>query len=103
MRRFRARSAAPRPGRLRIQHKMNGCPQEMWPVVFGNNRVDGVQYTVRQFEVVGQHNDGNFGPNLLDFIRNDCAIQKSEMIIEHNCVYWARHKNPQPVASIAGG
>ncbi len=43
--------------RLNIQHKMNGSPQKVGAVGLGDEGIHRLERSVRQIQVVGQHDD----------------------------------------------
>jgi hypothetical protein len=88
---------------LHIQYKVNGRQQEVRPVGLRHERIYGLQSTVGQFQVVGQHDDGNLRLDLLDLSRDDRAIQKTEVVLEHNCIHGPRHEKPQSIATVGRG
>ena len=57
-------------GRLYSEYKVNGCAQEVSSVGPSYQRIDGLQSAVRQFQIIGQHDDGYGRTNPLDLIRN---------------------------------
>jgi hypothetical protein len=74
-------------GRLHIQNEVNSRPQEVRTVRLCHERVDGLQSTVGQFQVIGQHDDGNLWFDLLHLCRDGRALQKAQFVVQHNCVY----------------
>src|SRR5580700_5144661 len=88
---------------LHIQNEVNGGPQKVRSVGFGHYRIHTIQGSIGQFKVVGQHDNRNVWPNLLDRTGNGCAIEKAEMVFEHNCIDGPRHKNSQTFRSIGCG
>ncbi len=89
--------------RLYIQHKVNGCQQEMRPVRLCHERIDGFQCILRQLDVLSQHDDGHLGLDLLDLGCDDPAIQETQLVVEDNCINRPRHKQPQTLATRARG
>ena len=67
---------------------MDGRQQEVRPIGLGYEGIYGLQVAAGYFQVISHHNDGNFRPDLLDLISDDCAIQKAQVIFEHNCIHW---------------
>jgi hypothetical protein len=51
-------------------------PQETVSVGLCHERIDGLQSTVGQFQVVRQHHDWELWFNLLYLIRNHCPIHE---------------------------
>src|SRR5271168_2224104 len=98
---FSSFSSATALCRLHIQYKVDGCPKEVRSIGFGYERIDRVQSAVGQFQVIRQHDDGNRWAEPLDLTRNECAIQKSKGIFEHDCIHGLRRKKSQ--AFVAGG
>jgi hypothetical protein len=86
-----------------VQHEVNGCQQEVGAVLPGHQRIYGLQGAVGQFQVVGQHDDRNFGPDLLDLVGDSCAVQSSQVVVKHDCVDGLRHKKPQTIGAIGRG
>jgi hypothetical protein len=75
----------------------------MRSVSLGHDRVDGLQRAVGKFQVFGQHDNRNFGPDLLDQIRNRGAVQQTEMVLQDNAIYRSRHKKPQTLGPTGRG
>jgi hypothetical protein len=88
---------------LRIQYKVNGGQQEVSPVSLGYERIHGGQGIMRQLHALSEHDDGKAWFDLLDLSRDDCAIQKAEVVLEHNCIHGPRHKQPQTVGTVGRG
>jgi hypothetical protein len=86
--------------RLHIQHKVNGCPQEVGSVGLGDQRVDGAQSAVWQLQIISQHDNGNRRMGPLNLIGNEHAIQEYKLVIEHNCIDGLRRKKPQAIVAI---
>ena len=84
---LRPQCSCPVLRRLQVQYKVNGGPQEVGPIRLGDERIDGVQSPLRQFQIVGQHDDWEVWLGLLDLSRNDCAIQQTQMVFENNCIH----------------
>ena len=91
------------PGRFHVQHEVDGRQQEVDAILPGHQRIYGLQGAVGQFQMVGQHDDGNFRPDLLDLVGNGCAVRRSQVVVKHNCVHRARHKEPQTIGTIGRG
>jgi len=87
---------------LHIQDKVKGSPQKMGPVGLSYKSVNGLECSLRQFQVVGQHHNGEVWLDLPDLSRDDCAIQESQMVFEHNCINSPRPQKAQTIASVAG-
>ncbi len=87
---------------LHIQHKVDGCPQEMSPVGLGYESINGLERSLRQFQVIGQHHDGELWLDLPDLSRDDGAIQQSQMVFEHNRIHRPRPQKAQTIATVAG-
>ena len=56
-------------GRLYIQNEVDSRPQEMSPVGLGHDCIYRLQSTIRQFQVIDQHDNGNLRPDPLDLSR----------------------------------
>jgi len=70
-RRLRPQLLFTKSERLYIQHEVNSRPQEMSPVGLGHDRIYRLQSTVRQFQVIDQHDNGNLRADPLDLCRED--------------------------------
>jgi hypothetical protein len=77
-----------------IHNEVNSRPQEVRTVRRDHERIDGFQCVIRQLNVVSNHDDGNLWSDLLDLGRNDRAVQKTQFVVKHNRIHWARHEKP---------
>jgi hypothetical protein len=75
----------------------------MSTVGLGHDSINGLQRTVGEFQVFSQHHDRNFGPELLDQIRNRGAIQQAEMVLQHDGIHRSRHKKPKALRAAGRG
>src|ERR1700722_2578460 len=90
-------------GRLRIQYEVNGRQQEVNAIRLGHQRIYRLQSAVRQFEMLRQHDDGNFWADLFDFGGYNRAVQKAQVVFEHNRIHGLRHEKPQSLVTSGGG
>jgi hypothetical protein len=72
----------------------------MRPVRLRHERIYGLQSTVGQFQVVGQHDDGNLWPDLPDLSRDDSSIQETEVVLEDNCIHGPQLEKLQRIATV---
>ena len=90
-------------GRLHIQNEVHSRPQEVRTVRLGHERVYGIQSTVGQLQVIGQHDYGNLWFDLLHLCRDGRARQKAQFVVQHNRVYRQRHEKLESIGSTPGG
>ena len=88
---------------LHIQYEVNRCQQKVRTVGLGDERVYGLQSIGRQLHVLSQHDDGNLWVDLFDLSRHHSAIQKAQLVVEHNCIHRPRHKEPQTIGTVSSG
>jgi len=81
-------------GWLHIHYEVDSGQQEMNPIGLGHERIDGLQSTFGQFQVIGQHDNGYFGPDLLDLIGDSSTVQKAEVVLEDDGIHGPRHEKP---------
>src|SRR4051794_7622871 len=56
-----------------------------------------------EFQVVGNHDNWELRLELLDLSCDGRAIEQAQMVLEHNCIYGARHQEMQPLRGISSG
>jgi hypothetical protein len=62
-------------GWLYVHYEVHSGQQKMNPIGLGYDRIHGLQSTVRKFQVISQHDNGYFWPDMLNLIGDGCAIQ----------------------------
>ncbi|MGA2005325.1 MAG: hypothetical protein ABSG70_18200 [Terriglobales bacterium] len=90
-------------GWLHIHYEVDSGQQEMDPIGLGHERIYGLQSTVGQFQVIGKHDNGYFGPDLLDLIGDGCTVQEAEVVFEDDGIHGTRHEKPQAVGTVGSG
>lgn len=100
---LRSLRSLPALRRLHIQYKVYRCPQEVRSIRLGYKRIDRSQSSFRQFQIVGQHDDGEPWPNFLNFSCEDGTIQSAQLVLEHNCIHRSRLQQPQAIGTIRRG
>jgi len=75
----------------------------MNPIGLGHERIDGLQSTVGQFQVIGQHDNGHLRPDLFDLIGDSCTVQEAEVVLEDDGIYGPRHEKPQTLGTVGSG
>jgi hypothetical protein len=88
---------------LGLQYRVDGLQQRIRSGGPGQDSVHGLQASLGQFQGVGDHDDWNLWPDLLDFIRHDRSVQQAQVIFEHDRIHRVQHQDPQTIASIGCG
>ena len=90
-------------GRFHVQNKVHGRPQKVRAVGFGHDCIHKVPSAIGQFDVVGEHDDRNFWPDLLDRTRDSRTIEKAKVVLQQNSIHRPRHKKPQTFSPVGRG
>jgi len=87
-------------GRLHIENEVNRCQQEVRSIGFDDERVDGLEGMGGEFHVVGQHDNRDVGPSLLDLVGDGSSIYETQVVLKHNRIHWTRQEKPQAIGTI---
>jgi len=90
-------------GQAAIQNRMDRLQQGNRPIRLGHERIYGLQSIVRQVHVPREHDDWDLRFHLLDGSRHDPAIQKIQLVVEHNCIDGLGHEKLQALVAIGCG
>ena len=67
---------------------MNCREQQLETIGLGHQGIHALQCAYRQIQVLRHHDNRDAWFDFLDLSRYNSAVQKTQLVIEHNRVYW---------------